>query len=270
MRVAVRSRRPRRTGRAGALLLAFALLTGCSGGQSVALPDIGALRCATADPPVAQAPSVPALRALAALERGPLVGATEHSGHGNAGPQPAIDVRGATKKELADQLRAAALVACRLRTPEDAQRAGYTLSSYYTEGIGTHWTDWRLVDAPFDAARPSMLLYGPHLGTTQLVGFSYWVRTGDPTGPTGFAGPADSWHRHFGMCFDRTGLLLQEDLRSSALCRGLYVNGSDIWMLHAWVVPGAPNVWGTFAALNPQLCSRLVADVNRCPGMDTP
>jgi hypothetical protein len=256
--------------RAHALLVALVLLAGCSGGRSAALPDIGALRCESTDPLPAQGPGVSALTALAAKERAPLVGVIDHSGHGRAGPQPPIDVRGATKKALAEELRAAAGVACRLRTPDDARRAGYTLSSYYTEGIGTHWTKWPLVDAPFDPTHPSMLLYGPRLGTTQLVGFSYWVRTRDAAGPAGFAGPADRWHRHFGMCFDRTGLLLQEDLRSSALCRGIYLNGSDIWMLHAWVVPGAPNVWGTFAPLNPQLCSRQVADVNRCPGMQTP
>lgn len=252
------------------MLLAFALLAGCGSGSRVALPDIGALRCGTRTPPTPQAPDVPALTAIAVKERAPLVGVIDHSGHGRAGTQPSIAVRGATKTELAAELRAAALVACQLRNPADAQRAGYTLSSYYTEGIGTHWTNWRLVDAPFDPTHPSMLLYGPRRGTTQLVGFSYWLRTSDPEGPAGFAGPADKWHRHFGMCFDRTGLLLHEDLRSSALCRGIYLNGSDMWMLHAWVVPGAPNVWGTFAPLNPQLCSRLVADVNRCPGMDAP
>ena len=204
---------------------------------------------------------------VAAKEGAPLRGAIEHSGHGEPGFQPPIDVHGATAAALAAQLRAAAQVACELRTPEDAQHAGYTLSAYFTEGIGTHWTNWRLVDAPFDATRPSMLLYGPRLGQTQLIGFSYWVRTSDPAGPAGFAGTADRWHRHYGMCFDRSGLLQREDVRSPGLCPGVYLNGSDMWMLHAWVVPGAANVWGVFAPLNPQLCSRTVADINRCPGV---
>jgi hypothetical protein len=249
------------------LVLALLLLDSCSASSAVELPDIGALRCGAARALAPQPSGISAFRQIAAEERSPLRGAIEHSGHGRPGAQPPIDVSGSMKKELSAGLRAAALVACTLRTPDDAERAGYTLSSYFTEGVGTHWTNWRLVDSPFDPTRPSMLLYGPRLGTTQLVGFSYWLRTDAPAGPEGFAGPADAWHRHFGLCFDRTGLLLREDVRSPALCRGIYMNGSDMWMLHAWIVPGAANVWGVFAPLNPQLCSRAVADVNRCPGV---
>jgi hypothetical protein len=253
-----------------ALLLAVSLLDGCRTTHGVALPDIAALRCESTLAATPQRPDIGALRRLATKEQAPLVGAIDHSAHGNAGPLPPIDVHGATESDLALALRAAARIACQLRTPDDAERAGYALSSYFTEGIGSHWTNWRFVDAPFDPARPSMLLFGPRLGTIQLVGFSYWVRSPDPAGPDGFSGPADKWHRHFGMCFDRTGLLLREELRAPALCKGIYLNGSDIWMLHAWIVPGAANVWGVFAPLNPQLCSRAVADIVRCPGMEGP
>jgi hypothetical protein len=249
------------------LLLAVVLVDGCSATSGTMLPDIGALRCASTTALLPQPSSVFVLQQIAAKEGAPLRGAIEHSGHGEPGSQPPIDVHGNTEKALARDLRAAAQVACRLRTPDDAERAGYSLSAYFTEGIGTHWTNWRLVDAPFDPSRPSMLLYGPRLGRTQLVGFSYWVRTSDPAGPAGFAGTADHWHRHYGMCFDRTGLLQREDVRSPSLCKGVYLNGSDMWMLHAWVVPGDPNVWGVFAPLDPQLCSRDVADINRCPAV---
>ncbi len=167
-------------------------------------------------------------------------------------------------------MRTAALIACQFRTTEDAQRAGYVMSANYDQGVGTHWTNWRLIDAPFDPTRPAMLLYGPRLGETRLVGFSYWVRTSHPSGPSGFAGSADHWHRHYGLCFDRSGLLQREDVRSPRLCQGIYLNGEDMWMLHAWVVPGSPNTWGMFAALNPQLCSRAVADIARCPGLGGP
>ncbi len=194
-----------------------------------------------------------------------MTGVLAHSGHGDPGAQPPIDATGATGRALADQIRVASEVACRLRTTADATRAGYVLSSNYTEGIGTHWTNWGFVDAPFDPTRPAMLLYGPRLGETQLVGFSYWVRTTDPAGPTGFSGSADHWHRHYGMCFDRMLLLERENVRSAVLCDGTYLNGSDMWMLHAWVVPGAANAWGLFAPLNPQLCRRNVADIARCP-----
>ena len=64
-------------------------------------------------------------------------------------------------------------------------------------GVGVHWVDWTLIDAPFDPARPAMLLFDERAGATELVGFSYWVRT--PT-PDGFAGSNDVWHQHTNLC----------------------------------------------------------------------
>ncbi|HEV7524785.1 MAG TPA: hypothetical protein VGP92_07460, partial [Acidimicrobiia bacterium] len=249
--------------------LALVFVGACGSSTANRLPDIDALKCGATNGAPAPSPATrAALTRLGAVERAPLRGSVVHSGHGAPGPQSPVDVTGAAGRALVREITAAAQVACRLRTTEDAQRAGYVLSSNFTEGVGTHWTNWGLVDAPFDPIRPSMLLYGPRLGTTQLVGFSYWVRTSSPDGPAGFTGSADHWHRHYGMCFDRAGLLERENLLSAHVCAGTYVNGSDIWMLHAWVVPGAANVWGLFAPLNPQLCRRNVADIARCPGTD--
>jgi hypothetical protein len=244
-------------------------VSGCgTAHHDATLPDIAAAKCTTNVTLAEQPPTPAAIAEIASEERAPLTGVIDHSGHGQPGAQPPIDAKGPTGTALASEIQAAEQVACALRTPEDAARAGYVLSSNYTEGIGTHWTNWGLVDAPFDPTRPSMLLYGPRLGETQLVGFSYWVRTTDPGGPAGFAGSADRWHRHYGMCFDRAMLLEQENVRSPLLCNGTYLNGADMWMLHAWVVPGAANVWGLFAPLNPQLCRRSVADIARCPEVD--
>lgn len=244
--------------RALALVL---LLTACGGSShTTSLPDIASMQCGANDArPVVQS-SLPSLHTLAAVESTPIVGTIVHAGHGNAGAEPPVHATAA----LARELRGAADVACRLRTPEDAQRAGYTLSSVFDPGVGTHWTNWRLVDAPFDPARPSMLLFAPWHGETQLVGFSYWVRA--PLPPDGFPGDEDHWHRHFGLCFDAHGMLEREDVLDAHACDGTWLNGSDMWMLHAWIVPGVGNVWGVFAPLNPQLCSRTGPDIARCPG----
>jgi hypothetical protein len=239
---------------------------GCAS-DATALPKIDSLRCADTVAAPAAPSSLPALAGLGTEERRALHGTLIHAGHGHGGPDPPIREHGATETALARQIQAAAQIACEFRSPDDAVRAGYRLSSVFDQGVGTHWTNWRLIDAPFDPTRPSMLLYAPRLGTTQLVGFSYWVRTSEPTGPVGFAGNADHWHRHYGLCFDETGLLQRENVRRPALCRGVYLNGEDMWMLHAWVVPGTANVWGLFADLNPQLCNRNVADIERCPGL---
>src|SRR5262249_404570 len=100
-----------------------------------------------------------------------------------------------------------------------------------------------------------------------LVGFSYWMRS--PIEPDGFAGGADDWHRHFGLCFDATGLLDREGV-SAAQCAGTWLNGSDLWMLHAWVVPGTGDADGVFAALSPSLCRANAPDIERCPGVGRP
>jgi hypothetical protein len=233
-------------------------------------PQIDAVTCRSSSAPhQSQASSsLPALANLAAKEHTALSGTLAHSGHGRAGPQQDISWSGPSGAMLARQVRAAAQVACEFRTVDAAVRAGYAQSSVFDEGVGVHWTNWRLVDAPFDPTRPAMLLYAPRLGRMQLVGFSYWVRTTNRTGPDGFAGDADRWHRHYGLCFDRAGLLQRENVRAPALCRGTYINGADMWMLHTWVVPGAPNVWGLFAELNPQLCNRNAPDIARCPGFE--
>jgi hypothetical protein len=240
----------------------------CGSSSAARLPDIDALKCPPQRATAAVTSSLDALAPLAAKEQAPIRGRIVHAGHGRAGVEPPVDVASADRSALARELRAAADVACRLRTTEDARRAGYTISAYFTEGIGSHWTNWRLVDAPFDPTHPSMLLYGPRLGETRLVGFSYWVRSGEPGGPSGFAGGADHWHRHFGLCFDTSGLLQRENVTARADCAGRWLNGSDMWMLHAWIVPGDANVWGVFAALNPVLCRRNVPDISRCPGLD--
>jgi hypothetical protein len=250
--------------------VATALLGACSSVSAGTLPDIDTLRCASSSAPASRPSSLPALGQIASKEQSALHGVIVHSGHGRAGPEPALDVHGTAVKALADEVRAAARIACRLRTTSNAARAGYVRSSNYTEGVGTHWTNWGLVDKPFDPTRPSMLLYGPRRGESHLVGFSYWVRTADPAGPAGFTGPDDHWHRQFGLGFDRVGFREREYLNSPRQCDGVYLNGSDIWMLHAWIVPGAANTWGVFAPLNPQLCSRSVADIVRCPGLRGP
>jgi len=254
----------RRRALIGALVLVVAACGRTSSSPS-ALPDIDALKCPAQRTTAAVAPSLGALASLAAKEQAPITGRVVHAGHGRAGAEPPLHIGGADRTSLARELRAAAGVACRLRTTEDARRAGYMISANFTSGVGTHWTNWRLVDAPFDPTRPSMLLYGPLLGETRLVGFSYWVRAADPGGPNGFAGDADHWHRHFGLCFDAQGLLERENVTVRGECGGRWLNGSDIWMLHAWVVPGEANVWGVFAALNPVLCPRNVPDILRCP-----
>jgi hypothetical protein len=164
--------------------------------------------------------------------------------------------------KLHAQLVEAARAACNLLDTEAVQQAGYYLGSPNVEGVGTHWINWSLMNKPFDPARPSMLLFSTQGAQSHLVGFSYWVRSATP--PVGFAGGLDAWHRHFGVCFDANGMWSGEDETSSE-CHGTYVNGRDLWMLHAWVVPGTDNLDGIFAPINRSQCHPNVPDIAKCP-----
>lgn len=161
----------------------------------------------------------------------------------------------AQSEELAAQLALATEAVPKFATIEDAAAAGYVEISPVVDGIGSHWTKWSLVDQPFDPQAPSQLLFeeikaghGP-----ELVALSYWIRS--PEAPEGFVGEEDHWHRHLGMCFI-DGWLKVDNRSERSSCEGDWVNGSDLWMLHAWVVPGMENQVGVFHNVNPRLCER--------------
>jgi hypothetical protein len=178
------------------------------------------------------------------------------------GPVREIALSPAQQARFDPQWREAVSVARSLATPERAAAAGYVQASPFLRGVGAHWIKWSLVSRPFDVAQPSMLLFDARVGQPQrLVGFSYWVASNAE--PSGFAGPNDRWHRHSGLCFTNTGWLSTEDV-SNGECRGHWLDGQDLWMLHAWVVPGFPNSWGQFAPINPILCPTAGPDIMLC------
>ena len=140
----------------------------------------------------------------------------------------------------------------RLDTMEEIIAAGYVRSSGNTDGAGEHWTNWDLVDRPFDPGQPAQLLFEELTRgePMELIAFSYWVASDGP--PEGFAGELDSWHRHLGVCF-MNGMIWDENMLRHE-CEGDWLNGVDLWMIHAWVVPGIENDYGIFHNVNPLLC----------------
>jgi hypothetical protein len=157
------------------------------------------------------------------------------------------------------ELAVARAAAGRFPSVERATTAGYRLTSRSIPGIGAHYVDWSRVTEPFDAASPAMLLFDGNGPEAQLVGLSYLVRS--PSRPTGFRRGGAVWHRHAGLCLVH-GLLVGENVPDASACdggRGDFLPGRDLWMLHVWVVPGHANPWGTFAAVNPKLCSPVRA-----------
>ncbi|MCL1595180.1 MAG: hypothetical protein M3132_12595 [Actinomycetia bacterium] len=156
---------------------------------------------------------------------------------------------------MAEALAVATASATRFDTIEEITALGYVQASGVTDGAGAHWIKWSIVDKPFDIENPSMLLFDQlkRGEDPELIAYSYWV-TGEEA-PEGFPGPADEWHPHLGMCFEN-GRLKDDNLPDRRSCNGDWINGSDIWMLHAWIVPGLENELGVFANVNPFLCER--------------
>jgi hypothetical protein len=191
-------------------------------------------------------------------------GADEH-------PAPTVSLEPGEQAVFDGQLVAASAAAAGLATPDAAIAAGYVQSATQLPAVGTHFVNWSLVDQPFDPARPAMLLFDQGANhETRLAGLSYWVRS--PSAPEGFVGPNDQWHRHSGMCFE-DGWLREEGVADATQCGGQYLEGSDLWMLHVWVVPGYANGDGVFAARNTDLCppdNAQLPDALKCSSPGNP
>jgi hypothetical protein len=178
----------------------------------------------------------------------------EHGGRGMV-VQTAL-----TKDErvlLEQQMAAARTVVDKYPTAKDAVAAGYKMSTVYVPCIGAHYTNVGLV-AKFDPAAPSELLYDGTGPDAKIVGLSFLVL--HPGGaPEGFAGANDHWHQHNangGLCFNKGGTVIggEEQTREECEARGgVKRELKDIWMAHAWVVPGFECSWGVFAGECPEL-----------------
>jgi hypothetical protein len=139
-------------------------------------------------------------------------------------------------------------------TAADAMAAGYRKVTTYLPCIAAHYMKFTYVDGVFDASAPEMLLYDGNGDDARIVGLSYYVLS--TTGaPDGFAGPNDPWHQHIGLCV-RAGLVVGGSDLTGDECAargGRKSDGSNAWMVHAWVVPGWESAWGTFSAEHPEL-----------------
>ncbi|MDJ0925870.1 MAG: hypothetical protein QNJ77_15070 [Acidimicrobiia bacterium] len=190
-----------------------------------------------------------------ALERSTPVPESELADHDHDhGSGPARELTPAEQELFDEQWAAATDSVPKFDTIAEVEAAGYVLASGNSDGAGVHYVKWSIVDRPFDPAEPSMLLFeelkrGEEM---ELIAYSYWVSSDGP--PDGFVGEEDSWHRHLGVCFVNGYIKDEHVLREQ--CPGDWINGMDLWMLHAWVVPGLENDYGRFHNVNPLLCER--------------
>lgn len=182
-------------------------------------------------------------------------GHTHAGGHGHGAEVPPLAMDAKTRRAVSRELVEARAVAERYPTVADAVADGYQAVTPYIKLIGAHYMKFLTVDGTFDIEQPEMLLYDGTKKTSKIVGLSYYVQ--GKSEPAGFAGPNDHWHQHIGLCFDKTRpFVVGSEQTSLAECirrGGVKVDGSDGWMVHAWIVPGWESTQGVFSAENPQL-----------------
>ncbi len=190
---------------------------------------------------------------------------SEHS-HGHSTPGKTVEVPLFTgdAATFANQWVEAVASVPNFDSIAKATALGYVRAAVPSPGVGTHWVLWSQIAKPFDPAHPSMLLFDERATPARLVGYSYWVQS--PAEPEGFAGPNDHWHQHTGLCVVN-GWVDREEATGPQSCAGTYLAGGDLWMLHAWPVPGFENRLGKFSPIHPALCpSRFgTPDISRCP-----
>ena len=181
----------------------------------------------------------------------------EHGPRGMVEQEPLTHAQRLVLQQQMEEARAAAAA---FPTVASAEAAGYYRSTVYVPCIGAHYTNIRLA-ARFDPAHPSELLYDGSTPDAKIVGLSYLVYHHNGP-PPGFAGPNDRWHQHNangGLCL-KGGEVVGGEESSRAHCAALGGRKTlliDVWMLHAWVVPGFECSWGVFSGECPELGGRV-------------
>jgi hypothetical protein len=188
--------------------------------------------------------------------------------HGARGKVVQVPLDATDQKILNSQLGTATTVAKEYPTVQAALAAGYQQSTPYVPCIGAHYTNISLASS-FDPAHPSELLYDGTKPDSKIVGLSYLVYHHDGP-PPGFEGENDHWHQHNangGLCL-RGGFVVGSESTSNAECAKLGGHKTlliDIWMLHAWIVPGFDCGWGVFSGECPGLGGRLCGNAYQSP-----
>jgi hypothetical protein len=166
----------------------------------------------------------------------------------------------AQRVALQQQMEEARAAAASYPTVASAEAAHYSRSTVYVPCIGAHFTNTSYA-IRFDPRHPSELLYDGSTPDAKIVGLSYLVVHHNGP-PPGFSGPNDRWHQHNangGLCL-KGGEVVggEETSRADCAARGGHKTLLiDIWMLHAWVVPGFECTWGVFSGECPELGGRI-------------
>ncbi|MDQ1511584.1 MAG: hypothetical protein QOG50_3428 [Actinomycetota bacterium] len=190
------------------------------------------------------------------------------SEHGGRGMVKQLPLTHAQRVVLEMQMQQARAVVAKYPTTAAALADHYDKSTPYVPCIGAHYTKFSLAGS-FDPSAPSELLYDGTAPDSKIVGLSYLVVHHNGP-PPGFAGPNDHWHQHNangGLCLKGAFVVGGEDV-SPQQCAdrgGRKVLLIDVWMMHAWVVPGFECSWGVFSGECPELGGRLGGNAWEAP-----
>ena len=176
-------------------------------------------------------------------------------------------------KQQVEEVRA---FADRIKTPDDARSAGYSIKTGDIPYMGEHWiSDSLVVKGTFDPSHPQGLLFAKvDDGPAKLVGVWFLLIPGlggntRDTQPSGFAGNLDVWHAHTGLCFTNPGAATENETKESCDAKhGLNFTPDLRWMMHVWVVDGQENPDGVFHYLNSDLYRRQLAAGNTNPPLE--
>jgi hypothetical protein len=150
-------------------------------------------------------------------------------------------------------LRASRRFARRYSTPAKAIAGGFRFIAPYVRGQGAHYLSSTGITSTIDPTKPNFLLFGGNSSNARLVGMGWIVNSGQAP-PAGLPGGNDHWHRHMSLCF-ANGIVVGDGI-SNAACSargGANVDTSNLWLLHAWMIPGWLYKPDTFRPHHPML-----------------
>ena len=217
---------------------------------------------ATGDSPCEKAAPTPASPGELGTGGGGSVRASVIAGeHGARGMVKQEPLTHAQRVELQQQMAEARTAAAAVPDGRGAPKRRVTSARRCTCRASARTTPMSALAIGFDPSHPSELLYDGSTPDAKIVGLSYLVYHHNGP-PPGFAGDNDHWHQHNangGLCL-KGGEVVggEETSRAECAARGGHKTLLiDIWMLHAWVVPGFECSWGVFSGECPELGGRI-------------
>jgi hypothetical protein len=138
------------------------------------------------------------------------------------------------------------------KTRGDAKKAGSVQAVQFVVGLGTHDSVPSYTRMGLPPGPPMFLQYDGSADSAPLAGIS-WFTTGSNSGPPeGFPGKNDWWHTHTTLCYatkDGSRQVVGNEI-SDADCQakgGMNIRLPNIFMSHAWIIPGYEDRYDVFA-----------------------